>query len=644
MPQRNPTLGDVIAQRLARRDLLKGLLATAAIAAVAPPALGGAEEAPAFNFEEIAHGVDETHHVAPGHRADILLRWGDPIVAGAPDFDPQEQTAAAQSKQFGYNNDYVGFVAARRNDRGLLCVNHEYTVPEVMFSGIKEKQSAKEVNFAAMRKELVDIEMAAHGCSVVEIQKSADGKWSWVPGSKYNRRITALGTEMGIGGPASGHKRLRTSADPAGNKVIGTINNCAGGMTPWGTYLTAEENFNNYFQGKLPEGHAEAANYKRYGVPGGEYAWGGYHDRFDLAKEPNEPNRFGWIVEIDPLDPNAPLVKRTALGRFKHEGAETALTKDGRVVVYSGDDERFEHVYKFVSDGRFDPGDRAANRDLLDRGTLYAAKFNPDGSGEWLALVHGTGPLTSANGFNDQGDVVIEARRAAELLGATPMDRPEDIEPNPVTGKVYVNLTNNSRRTQSSDKPGRPGPEPANPRAENEWGHIVEITNADGDHAATRFSWDMLVRCGDPSKPEIQAMWNPKISENGWFSCPDNMAIDHRGRLWVGTDQGTAWSKASGTADGVWALETEGPGRGTGRMFFRVPVGAEITGMLFLPGDTAMTIGVQHPGVDGVKDWKPFGRGSTFDDPATRWPDFKDGMPPRPSVVMISREDGGKIG
>ncbi len=639
----NPTLGDVIAQRLARRNLLKGLLATAAIAAVAPPAFGGSEEEPAFGFAEIAHGVDETHHVAGGHRADILLRWGDPIVAGAPDFDPKKQSAAAQSKQFGYNNDYVGFVPIDAN-RGLLCVNHEYTVPEVMFPGIKEKQSAKEVNFAAMTKELVDIEMAAHGCSVVEIQRGADGRWSWVPGSKYNRRITALDTEIRIGGPASGSKRLQTSADPVGSKVIGTINNCAGGMTPWGTYLTAEENFNNYFQGKLPEGHAEAANYKRSGVPGGEYAWGRYHDRFDLAKEPNEPNRFGWIVEIDPLDPAAAPVKRTALGRFKHEGAETALAKDGRVVVYSGDDERFEHVYKFVTEGRFNSGNRAANRDLLEHGTLYAAKFNPDGSGEWLPLVHGGEKLTAANGFNDQGDVVIEARRAAELLGATPMDRPEDIEPNPVTGKVYVNLTNNSRRQQNPDKPGQPGPEPANPRAKNEWGHIVEITSADGDHAATRFSWDMLVRCGDPSKPEIQAMWNPKTSENGWFSCPDNMAIDHRGRLWVGTDQGTAWAKASGTADGVWALETEGPGRGTGRMFFRVPVGAEITGMLFLPGDTAMTIGVQHPGVDGVENWKPFGRESTFDDPATRWPDFKDGMPPRPSVVMITREDGGKIG
>ena len=425
MLQRNPTLGDIIARRLARRDLLQGLLATAAVVAIAPPAPGASQgasqgasrEAPGFDFEEIAHGIDETHHVAKGHRADILLRWGDPIVAGAPEFDPASQTAAAQSKQFGYNNDYVGFAPIDAN-RGLLCVNHEYTVPEIMFPGITERQRAKEVNFAAMTKDLVDIEMAAHGCSIVEIQKGADGRWFWVPGSKYNRRVTALGTETRVGGPAAGHQRLRTSADPAGARIVGTINNCAGGMTPWGTFLTGEENFNFYFQGQLREGHAETANYKRLGVPGNGHAWARYHDRFDLAKEPNEPNRFGWIVEIDPFDPAAAPVKRTALGRFKHEGAETALARDGRVVVYSGDDERFDYVYKFVTEGGFNPGDRAANRDLLDRGTLYVAKFNADGSGEWLPLVHGTGPLTAANGFSDQGDVRRADRGATRRRSA----------------------------------------------------------------------------------------------------------------------------------------------------------------------------------------------------------------------------------
>jgi uncharacterized protein len=643
VPHENPTLGDLIAKRLGRRDLIKGLLASAAITALNRSALARSGEDGRFNFEEIVHGVDDKHHVAKGHRADILLRWGDPIVADAPVFDPTKQSATAQAKQFGYNNDYVGF-APMDASRGLLCINHEYTVPEVMFPGVTRKQSAKDVNFADMTKELAEIEMAAHGCSIVEISKGADGRWSWVPGSKYNRRITALATEIRVAGPAAGHKRLQTSADPSGTKVTGTVNNCAGGMTPWGTYLAAEENFNFYFAGVLPQGHIETTNHKRYGVPDTGYSWSRYHDRFDLAKEPNEPNRFGWIVEIDPFDPASVPVKRTALGRFKHEGAETALAKDGRIVVYSGDDERFDYVYKFVSVGQFNAGDRSSNRDLLDQGTLYVAKFNPDGSGEWLPIVQGTGPLTDANGFNDQGDVLIETRRAADLLGATRMDRPEDIETNPVTGKIYVALTNNERRSETAERADRPGPEPANPRPKNEWGHLVELTNPDGDHAATRFTWDILVRCGDPRRPEVHALWNSVTSENGWFSCPDNMAIDHQGRLWVGTDQGTAWAKTSGTADGVWSVETEGRLRGTGRMFFRVPVGAEICGCLFLPGDTTMTVAVQHPGVDGVKDWKVFGRDSIFDDPATRWPDFQPGMPPRPSVVLITREDGGKIG
>ena len=642
-PTIGPTIGDVIASRFGRRDLLRGLLATSAVAAIAPALPAAAATEPNFSFEEIAHGVDDKHHVAKGYRVDILLRWGDPIVAGAPEFDPAKQTAAAQALQFGYNNDYVGFSPIDAN-RGLLCVNHEYTVPEVMLPGIKQKQNSKEANFAAMSRELVDIEMAAHGCSVVEIAKGADGRWSWVRVSRYNRRISALATEMRVSGPAAGHPRLRTAADPTGTKIIGTLNNCAGGMTPWGTFLSAEENFNFYFQGKLPEGHAETANHRRYAVPGGSYNRASYYDRFDLAKEPHEPNRYGWVVEIDPLEPAAAPVKRTALGRVKHEGAETALAKDGRVVVYTGDDERFDYVYKFVTEGRFDAGNRAANRDLLDRGTLYVAKFNADGSGEWLALTHGTGPLTAANGFRDQGEVLIETRRAADLLGATRMDRPEDIEPNPVSGKVYINLTNNSRRPEQTEKPERPGVDAANPRAKNEWGHVVELTNPGGDHGATRFTWDILVLCGDPRRPEVHALWNPATSENGWFSCPDNMAIDHRGRLWIGTDQGIEWRKASGTADGVWAVETEGPLRGTGRMFFRTPVGAEICGCLFLPGDTAMTIAVQHPGVDGVKNWPAFGRDSTFEDPATRWPDFVPGMPPRPSVVVITKDGGGTIG
>ncbi len=289
-----------------------------------------------------------------------------------------------------------------------------------------------------------------------------------------------------------------------------------------------------------------------------------------------------------------------------------------------------------MSDGRFDPGDRAANMALLDSGTLYVARFEADGSLAWLPLVHGHGPLTAENGFGSQADVLIEARYAADLLGATPMDRPEDVEPNPRSGKVYLMLTNNSRRTPEQV-------DAANPRAGNRFGHIIEITPRAGDHAAVEARWDLLVRCGDPAKPDADARWHPETSANGWFASPDNCAIDPQGRLWVTTDQGEGWA-LSGTADGVWVLGTGGEARGLGRMFFRVPVGAEMCGPCFTPDGRTLFVAVQHPASDGVQNYAPFGRKSTFEDPATRWPDFAEGMPPRPSVVAITRRDGGPIG
>ena len=638
-PTDNPTMGDLIAARLGRRDLMKGLLAATALTMVLPPALraltgaADAAETSSFGFTEIQHGVDETHHVAPGYDADILIRWGDPVLADAPAFDPMNQTSAAQAKQFGYNNDYVGFIPLSANsDHGLLCVNHEYTNPEVMFPGVAPDQS--KVDFRDMTKALVDVEMSAHGASVIEIRKQ-NGKWGVVKDSRYARRITSE-TPIRISGPAAGHARLKTSADPSGTSVHGMINNCAGGTTAWGTYVTCEENFSNYFWGDAT-GHAEEANFKSYGIPGKEYAWGKFHDRFDIKKEPNEANRFGWVVEIDPLEPSSTPVKRTALGRFKHEGAESIVNKDGRVVIYSGDDERFAHLYKFVSTGRYDANNRAANRDLLDSGTLYVAKFGSDGKMEWLPLVHGQGPLTAANGFNSQADVLIETRKAAKLLGATAMDRPEDVEPSKVTDKIYVVLTNNDRRTEEQV-------DAVNPRAKNDWGQIVELTAPDGDHAATAYAWNMLIKGGDPANPTIGALWNPATSKDGWFACPDNVAVDGQGRLWVATDQGTAWHKASGTADGVWAVETKGPMRGLSKMFFRVPVGAEMCGPLFTADQKTFFCAVQHPGVDGVEAYAPFAKKATFAEPATRWPDFKPTMPVRPAVVAITKRDGGVIG
>jgi hypothetical protein len=647
-PRLERTIGDVINARYGRRDMLKGMLGvsattalfgTSALIAPTEAAAGSHGAAGRYNFEELTWGNDETHHIAEGYDADILLRWGDPITADAPEFDVMNQSAEAQLKQFGYNNDYVGFTPLNaEGTRGLLCVNHEYTNEEVMFPGLGRQDKA---GFEGMTKELIDIEMAAHGGTVVEIAKGTDGEWAVVRDGKMNRRITPLNTEMTIDGPAAGHDRMKTNADPSGLSVIGTLNNCAGGMTPWGTYLMAEENFHGYFWTDVVDGDGkpdisaqpEAKNMKRYGVPGRWYAWGKFYDRFNIDKEPNEPNRFGWVVEVDPRNPGAKPVKHSALGRFRHEGAETTVSSSGKLVVYMGDDNRFDYQYKYVSNGVVSD-DAAANSALLSDGTLYVARFNEDGSVEWLPLVHGTGPLTTENGFASQADVLIDTRLAADALGATPMDRPEDAQPRG-DGTAYIMLTNNSKRTEDQVNA-------ANPRAKSNFGHIIEVKEEGGDHAATRGTWSILVKCGDPELAEVGAQWNPETSANGWFGSPDNCAFDADGRLWVSTDQGSKWGK-TGKSDGLYGVETEGDLRGTSKLFFRCPVGGELCGPYFTDNGETLFLAVQHPGTDGTKALKGFERASTFEDPATRWPDFDPKMPPRPSVVVVTKKGGGKI-
>ncbi len=617
------SIGDLIAVRLSRRDFVGGAMTASAVAA-----LGGCASAPPtrnapfdFTFAEIMRGIDGDHHVPVGYTADVLIRWGDPLFGDSLNFNPFSQSPAAQRRQFGYNNDYIGYVAlapeAGQEARALLCVNHEYTSTKLMLPGVAAGYPE------SVTREHCEIEMAAHGGSIVEVVQE-NGRWAPVVGSPLNRRLMADATPMKVTGPAAGHARMRTNADLRGEVVAGTLNNCAGGITPWGTFLMAEENFNGNFRGALPANHPEAENHQRYGVPGGWYQWGRYFDRFDVSREPNEANRYGWIVEVDPLNPQSTPKKRTALGRFKHEGAENVIAPDGRLVIYMGDDQRFEYVYKFVTARAVDRNYPAANADLLDEGVLYVARFDADGSVEWLPLVHGVGPLTAENRFRSQADVVIEARRAADLVGATPMDRPEDVEPDGRTGRVYVMLTNNSRRLVEQV-------DAANPREKNLFGHIIEIIEPEGDFTATRSRWEFLVKCGDPADPSVASKWNAATSAHGWFASPDNCAIDPSGRLWVATDG----NEASGANDGLWALATNGAQRGTGRAFFRAPIGAEVCGPCFAPDGRTLFLAVQHPG-DGDL--------ASFEQPSTRWPDFVEGAPPRPSVLAIRRIDGGVIG
>ena len=639
-PKLSAGLTEICERRYSRRDLLKFGAAGGAAFALGTLSGCGSDDAPSeqqklqtewrdqnpyrsnYDFIEISHGMDETHHVAADHQSQILLKWGDPLFKHAPEFDIAAQSVESQKQQFGYNNDYIGYVALEpkrgQDARALLCVNHEYPIHGLMFPDYGANDD--------ITAEQVQISQASCGASIVEVVNKA-GQWEVNLDSVYNRRINSLDTEMEMTGPAAGHPRLRTGADKSGKKVLGTLNNCAGGITPWGTYLTCEENFNYCFSGDLPDNHPESDNYDRYNVPIGWMRWGNFDDRFNLGKEPNEPNRFGWVVEIDPLNPKSVPKKRTALGRFKHEGGENIIASDGRLVIYMGDDQVFEYLYKFVSRDAINLGDPRANADLLDHGTLYVAKFYEDGYLEWLPLEHSNGPLSAH--FDSQADILIEPRRAADLLDATPMDRPEDVVPNAKTGKVYVMLTNNTKRISGNA---------ANPRPANVFGHIIEISEFENNHAETRGYWDMLIKAGDPQNPDHDALYHHDTSENGWFASPDNGAIDPDGRLWVSTDQGPK-ANLSGTNDGLWAVETEGPLRGHSKMFFRVPMGAEMSGPVFSDDGESLFLAVQHPGDIETKPGS-----ARIDTALTQWPDFEEGMPPRPSLVVVTRKGGGKVG
>ncbi len=609
-----------------RRRFLAHLGATTLVPLTLPVAAARLPRA-ALTFTEVSRGVDHTHHLPPGYHADVLLRWGDALFDDVAAWRPGFADAVADPLRFGYNNDFVAYfpLGPERSGsrRGLLAVNHEYVTPSMMWPAATTTTRA-----ARARAEL-----SALGHSVVEVRRTTDG-WQYVR-TPRNRRTTGA-TPVALTGPAAGHARLRWADDPAGRTSLGILGACGGGKTPWGTVLVAEENFNVYFTGRSND-PLERSRQERYGVGRGTaFAhWAEHEARFRADRNPGAANGYGWVVEIDPYDPVRRAAKRTALGRFKHESANCVLAPDGRVVVYSGDDEMFEYIYRFVSAERFDAGNRAQNFSLLDRGTLSVARFADDGTVHWLDLVHGAGPLTADNGFDDQADVLIDTRRAADLLGATRMDRPEEIETDPVTGIVYVMLTNNTRRTADTT-------DAANPRAHNVFGHILRLyppvqTSGIRDHAAPEYRWDIALLAGNPRDPQHGARYPVAVSEHGWFAAPDNCAFDPHGRLWVATDQGRTWG-VTGSADSLFACELAPGQEHAGiRRFFRAPLGAEVCGPEFTPDGETLFLAVQHPGVDGVA-------GARFERPGTRWPDFDDALPARSSVLAITRQDGGPIG
>ncbi|MEV7679071.1 PhoX family protein [Streptomyces sp. NPDC088341] len=648
----NEYAGDIIAGALSRRSMMRtAAVVTVAAAAGTAVVVGGPGESVAnatplggkghghtptpdgargLRFTPVAPNLADAVTIPPGYSQNIVIRWGDPILRGAPAFDPDRQSAKAQAGQFGYNNDFLSLLPLKgERGRQVLVANHEYTDEILMFKGY---------NPAAPTREQVEIAWAAHGLSVVVVEEDRrSGKLTAVSRHELNRRLTAT-SKFELTGPAAGSELLRTSADRTGSRVLGTLNNCAGGTTPWGTTLHGEENFNQYFA------NASTPTDLRYGIGTGatERKWELFDKRFDLKQEPNEVHRHGWVVELDPYDPDSTPKKRTALGRFKHEAAQPRLTADGRPVVYMGDDERFDYLYKFVSSKRMKQGgSRAAhqhNLTLLDEGTLYVAKLTGDspagefdgtgklpndgefdGSGVWIPLA--TGDVSHVPGMTAD-EVYVFTRLAGDKVGATKMDRPEDVEPSPRTGRVYVALTNNTDR----GKAGKAGADEANPRNANKHGHILELAENWDDPAGDGFAWRLFLVAGDPKDPSTYFAGFPKEKVSP-ISCPDNVAFDPHGNLWISTD-----GNALGTHDGLFGVATQGERRGELKQFLTVPNGAETCGPLIQ--DRRVLVAVQHPGeLDGA----------TVEKPASAWPDGPGKMV-RPSVVAVWRKDGGDIG
>jgi len=624
-----PDIRHIIAERVSRRGFLLGSGAT--LGAVAAQGFVGSlfsgaahaqDAASSLKFSELVRVFDDQHRVAEGYKAEVVAAWGDPMKAGQGPFDHATFDAAAQAERFGYNADFIAYMplprGSQNSDNGLLCVNNEYVSFNVMFDNMPDDDEGAK----RMSAEQVALCNMAIGHSIVEIKREA-GVWAVVQDSPMNRRIT-LDTPMAISGPVAGHDWMKTSYDPEGKMVKGTNYNCGGGVTPWGTVLTCEEGASDTFGGDIAKTPFPEV-LERYGYDGSDYyARARFEDRFNVEKEPNEPNRFDWVVEIDPYEPESVPVKRTALGRMAHEAATVVLNKDGRIVVYMGDDDYFEYVYRFVSEGTYDPANPASGKDLLDAGTLSVAVYNADGTMNWLPLVQGQGPLTAENGFATQAEVLLKTRMAADALGATPMDRPEDMETNPVTGRVYAIMTKNKKMT--ADKLN-----PANTRPENFWGHIVEMippggVGAEADHTADSYTWDLFVLAGNPKDPATGATFHPATTDNGWFVTPDNLTFDPKGRMFVATDGANSFD----IPDGIYGVDTEGPARGLPKLLFTCPMGAEATGPCFTPDGSTLFVAVQHPAEDS----------DTLANATTRWPDFTGTNVPRPAVVAIQRLDG----
>ena len=683
-PSSNDHLHDLIEREIARnpsrRNILKsgmalGMFGVFGSTMTACGGGGSTTSSPtpaapgAISFKGVPVSSDDAIIVPEGYTAEAMYKWGDPILANAPAFKGDaSETSSDQEKQAGDNHDGINFFpfpGTDGNSRGILAMNHEYINPEY----IHNVANFNKPEIAENTKK----QLAAHGVSVIEVQRNAAGKWEYVKNSTYNRRITGY-TPISITGPAAGNNLLKTAADSTGTEALGTLNNCGAGQTPWGTYITCEENFNGYFGTETA--FTPDALQNRYGISaaGFGYGWHKGDPRFDLNVNPNEPNRFGWVVEIDPYAPTSKPKKRTALGRFKHENAECVLSKMNKAVVYSGDDERNDYLYKFVSTDSYTPGTPASGANLLDSGTLYVAKFDAgtvvgdnQGTGVWIPLVYNQNGLTPANGFANQAEVLIKARQAADRVGATMMDRPEWVAANRTKqGEVFLACTNNNRRgsaaTASSNNvngsttaaSARPALDEANPRAVNDWGHVIRINETSADSAATTFNWDIFVIAGNPSLTGDK-VGSSNIDATNTFNSPDGIQVDPEGRLWIQTD-GSYTNTGNYVNQGNNQMLVADIATKKITRFLTGPAGCEVTGVCWTPDGKTMFINIQHPGEVGSHPNAPAAYKALTTDAAklawvnanptvfSKWPDGATGGRPRSATVVIRKNDGGVIG
>ncbi|QYF95551.1 PhoX family phosphatase [Massilia sp. PAMC28688] len=716
----------VLAARISRRSLLRGSLAGGAGAVMGALALSGcgssddkavptppAPPAPAeklLAFTAVSKSLADAVSVPAGYTATVLYALGDPINAATPAFK-NDGTDGDFDNRAGDHHDGMEFYplsasgtpSTSVSDRGLLAINHEATTDERLSSHFLHENGGTTTLPRPAAE--VDKEVAAHGVAIVEVKKTGNA-WSYVKESAFNRRITPL-TEMSISGPARGHALLATKFSSDGTRTRGTLNNCGTGKSPWGSFLTGEENWAGYFVRSATDDAARAdksvAALKRYGRNQGatsRHGWetGGSDDkyaRWDISKKGaaatddyrNEMNGMGYIVEMDPYTRAAVPKKRTALGRYAHESAAFSVPTVGQqLAVYMGDDSRNEYIYKFVSSATWsaadaNPSDRLSTGDkYLDSGKLYVARFNADGSGQWIELAMNNPAIAgyTAYAFADQGDIAINARLAGDAVGATRMDRPEWCSVNPANGEVYYTLTNNSNRSAEPSGSSQLAPDSANPRAYTDMkasssqrgnpnGHILRLKEGSGAAAATAFTWDVYLFGAEAGADGGMVNLSALTAEQD-FSSPDGLAFSpYTGICWIQTDDGAytdvtncmmlaaipgtvgdgakatlTYPRAAGTPLAVDTFIGKKPAPDTLKRFLVGPVGSEITGIAETPDGKTMFVNIQHPGENTSL--------ANLADPAkytSQWPSnagYGPGKRPRSATIVITKNDGGRIG